>query len=444
MEPRNELPIKRWAAIGYKPQPWQVQKLHRRMEQTVTLTTARQVGKTYAAGALIDELLSKPPDHVGPPHVAVLGPTYQKARMSVEKYLEFVLPAYGREFALTNLSEHRLWIPSTGARLQWLSADDPKSVVGFTFSDAISDESQDIADIVIGKFSPTLGIRKGRFFNFGTPDITPDQTWFKSNYIRGQDPEFPDVFSATVEAYESEFWTPERILNERMTLSDREFKMLMLGQWTDEEGQVFTGYAKAVIPGPVDPAPSPEPFVRYVIGLDLAIVDDFTVLIVGEQNTGIARAMYRWSNTDPFEAYERIEEIAVRWNNAQIFADESGIGKAMVAELRRRLGANRVHGITITHVNKMELIGRLNADMEHRRLMFPEWPALIRELKAFLYHATPSGRLTAEAAAGYHDDTVMALVMLNQGFRRGRNAGSTGYNWLEQERPKTEGERTYV
>ena len=444
MEPRNELPLKRWAAIGYKPQPWQVQKLHRRMENTVTLTTARQVGKTYAAAALIDELLSQPPDEFGAPHIAVLGPTYQKARLSVEKYLEFVLPAFGREFAQTNLSEHRLWIPSTGARLNWLSADDPKSVVGFTFSDAITDESQDIPDLVMGKFSPTLGIRSGRLWNFGTPDITPDQTWFKSNYIRGQDPEFDDNFSATVEAYESEFWTPERILNERMTLSDREFKMLMLGQWTDEEGQVFTGYTKALLPGEQDPMPAPEPFVRYVIGLDLAIVDDFTVVMVGEQNTGIARAMYRWSNTDPFEAYERIEEIANRWNQATIFGDESGIGKPMLAELRKRLGPARVHGITITHVNKMELIGALNADMEHRRIMFPAWHALVRELKAYLYHATPSGRLTAEAAAGYHDDAVMALVMLNQGFRRGRGSGATGYNWLEQERPKTAGERIYV
>jgi hypothetical protein len=395
------------------------------------MTTARQVGKSYAAAALIDERLSLPPDDFGPRNVAVLGPTYQKAWLSVDKYLQFVLPVYGREFAVPNMNEHRLWIPSTGARLHWLSADDPKSVVGFTFSDAITDESQDIADVVMGKFSPTLGVRNAPMWNFGTPDITPDQTWFKANYIRGQDDMFPNNFSATVECYECEFWTPERILQEKMTMTEREFRMLMLGQWVDEEGQVFTGYQKALVPGDIETAPEPTPYTQYAIGVDLAVYEDFTVLIVGERNTRIARAIYRWNTTDPFETYERIEDIANHWNRAVLVVDESGIGIPMVRELRERLGAGRVFGHKITPANKMEMVGMLNQDMEHRRIMFPAWPSLVRELKAYVYHATPSGKLTAEAAAGYHDDTITALMMLNLAFHRRTGNGVSGYNWLE-------------
>lgn len=432
-DPRDALPLKRWAAIGYSPQPWQVHKLHRRMERIVTLTTARQVGKTYAAAALIDELLSKPPDKQGPPHVAVLGPTYSKARLSVEKYLEFVLPAFGRDFAVTNLSEHRLWVPSTGARLNWLSADDPKSVVGFTFSDAITDESQDISDLVMGKFSPTLGVRKARLWSFGTPDITPDQTWFKSDYVRGQDPDFPDFYSDTVECFECEYWSLEKIEEERLRLSSREWRMLMLGQWADEEGQVFTGYHKAIWPGDIDPDPQPDRHSNYAIGVDLAVYEDFTVLIVGDLATRQCVAMYRWNNTDPKETYDRIEDIANQWNHATLMCDETGVGLGMVAALRERLGTNRVYGMKITPSNKMEMVGTLNADMEHRRIMYPNWPTLIRELKAYLFHATPSGRLTAEAAAGYHDDTITALLLLNLCFHRRMRGGNTGYNWLEQD-----------
>lgn len=427
--PRNALPMKRWAAIGYKPQPWQTNKLHRRVENQVTLTTARQVGKSYGAGALIDELMSLPPDEQGPQHVAVLGPTYQKARISVEKYLEFVLPVYGRDFVQTNLSEHRLWVPSTGAKLNWLSADDPKSVVGFTFSAAVTDESQDIPDLVMGKFSPTLGIRRARMWNFGTPDITPDQTWFKSAYIRGQDPDEDGNFSATVECYECEFWTPERILEQKMTLTERDFRMLMLGQWADEEGQVFTGWSKAVWPGSEE-NDEPTPFTNYAIGLDLAVYNDFTCLIVGELGTRICRAIYRWNNTDPLEAYDRIEDIANKWNRAIILGDESSIGIPMLAELRKRM-PGRVFGQKITSANKMEFVQLLNQDMEHRRLMFPAWPALIRELKAYVYHATPAGKLTADAAAGYHDDTIAALMLLNLAFHRRSGGGTSGYNYLE-------------
>ena len=431
MPTRDALPLRRWAAINYRPQPWQVHKLHRRAESTVTLTTARQVGKSFAAGALIDERISLPPDEFGPRHVAVLGPTYSKAKLVVDKYLEFVLPTYGRDFVQTNLQDHRLWIPSTNARLNWLSSDDPKSVVGFTFSDAITDESQDIPDLVMGKFSPTLGIRSAHLWSFGTPDITPDQTWFKAAWIRGTDDGYPNEFSATVECYECEFWTQENILKEKTRLSEREFRMLMLGQWVDEEGQVFTGFNKAVMNEPIDPAPTPTPYTQYAIGLDLAVYEDFTVLIVGERNTRLCRAMYRWNTTDPFETYERVEEIANHWNRAIIVVDETGIGIPMVRELRERLGAGRVFGQKITPANKMEMVSLLNQDMEHRRIMFPAWPSLIRELKAYVYHATPSGKLTAEAASGYHDDTIAALMMLNLAFHRRAGNGASGYNWLE-------------
>lgn len=431
---RYELPLMRWQAIKYRPQPWQREKLHMRTERIITNTTARQVGKTHALGALIDERLSLPPDEFGPRHMALLGPTYQKARLGVEKYLEMVLPVYGADFVQQNLSEHRLWIPSTGARLNWLSGDDPKSVVGFTFSDVATDESQDISDLVIAKFLPTMGVRQASMWNFGTPDITPDQTWFKANWIRGQDDGYPDNFSSTVTAYECEFWKPEDILYQKQTLSERDFRMLMLGEWVDEEGQVFTGYQKALLPGgpeAINRHPEPEKYTQYAIGLDLAVYDDFTVLIVGERNTRIARAMYRWSSTDPYETYERIEDIANTWNRAIIVADETGIGIPMVRELRERLGVGRVFGQKLTSANKMELVGQLNADMEHRRLMFPAWPALVRELKAFVYHATPSGKLTAEAASGYHDDTITALMMLNLAFRRRTSGVQAGYNYLD-------------
>jgi hypothetical protein len=433
MAERTSFPLRRWRALNYDPQRWATDKLHARTERFKTLTTARQVGKTTAAAALIDEMLHTDPWDLaqrGPAHLGILGPTYSKARMSVELFLEKAQQAYGTSYVKTNMNDHRLWIPETGAKLQWLSADDPKSVVGYTFSDTITDESQDISDLVIDKFWPTLGIRKASLTSFGTPDITPEQTWFKSNYIRGQDEEWEDYWSANVTAYENKFMAIEDIIIAKNTLSDREFRMLYLGEWVDEEGGVFPGFSKAVLPEGTPDYGEPKPNVIYVIGLDLAIYEDFNVAIVGEKNTRTAIAIERWHQQDLFQTYDRIEELSRKWNNAAIHADESGIGIPMVRELRGR--GLRVTGTKITSANKMEMVSQLNSDMEHRRIQFPAWKALIRELKAFVYHATPSGKLTANAAAGYHDDTIWALIFLMKAMRSGRGTGR-GYNYIEQQ-----------
>lgn len=432
MAVRTNLPLRRWAALGYTPQDWAKYKLHIRMERFKTLTTARQVGKTTAATALIDELLHKEPWDMrdrGPAHVGLLGPTYGKARFAVDLYLEWAQQAYGTSYVKTNMNDHKLWIPDNGAQLHWLSGDDPKSVVGYTFTDAITDESQDISDLVIAKFWPTLGIRRASLTSFGTPDITPEQTWFKSNFIRGQDDEWTDYWSACVTAYENKFMPVEDIIIAKNSISDREFRMLYLGEWVDEEGGVFSGFAKALLPEGFSELDEPEKGVRYVIGCDLAIYEDFNVCIVGEKNTRTAVNMQRWHQQDLFVTYDRIEELSRKWNNADIHADETGIGIPMVRELRGR--GLRVTGTKISPGNKMELISQLNQDMEHKRITFPPWKALVRELKAFVYHATPSGKLTANAAAGYHDDCIWALILLNKGMRSGRGAGQ-GYNYLDQ------------
>lgn len=423
---RTQLPLRRWKFLGYKPQPWQLERLHLRDEPIRTLTTARQVGKSFGIAAHLDELMEKPADDFGPPDVGILAPELGKAKMLVDKYIDFVSKSFGSDYYKTNLQDKVLWIPTTGAKMRWQSAEDIKGVVGFTFSDAVTEESQDIADIVFNRWSPTLGVRNASLVSVGTPDITPDQTWFKAQYIKGLDEGYPDHYSANVTAYECEYWTPERILLEKNRMSEREFRMLMLGEWVDEEGNVLPGYMKGIVPGEIDPDPQPQPGVQYIIGLDIAVHEDFNVMIVGERNTKIAVAYERWNRTDSIESFDRIEEFSKRWNNAPVVIDATGLGGITWARELRERGI-RVHEHTITRVNKLPNLAALNADMEHRRIMYPAWPVLIRECKAMVFHRTPAGNLTAEAAAGFHDDFVMALMLLNLGFRA-RKGTSGGFN----------------
>jgi hypothetical protein len=95
----------------------------------------------------IDAGMCEPAGDFGPPFVGVLGSTYQKAEISVNAYIENLSRVFGRESFRVNQNKHELVIldpiaGTVGAKLLWLSADDPYGVVGFTFSKLIIDEAQ--------------------------------------------------------------------------------------------------------------------------------------------------------------------------------------------------------------------------------------------------------------------------------------------------------------
>ena len=425
------LPLDRWQLMHYVPNEWSLNRVHLIDARVNTATTARQVGKTETGAIELDlGLIEQLPDDVTP-HVGLVAPTYGKARLMIDKLEERYLTAFGRDYYKTNYNDHTLWLPHSGARFRWMSADDPKSVTGFTFTKVETDESQDIPDAVMDKLIPTMSVHSAKLLSFGTPDITPEQTWFKDNWVRGQDEDWEGYASTTVTAYENPWMGLEDVLDAQRRLTEREFAMLYLGQWVDEEGGVFQNYDGAFIHE--SQTPKYDVAKRYCMGIDLAIHDDFNVVFIAEATTRQVIGMWRWNREHESITYDRIVALWEDHGRPYAVADASGLGRPMVSELQNR--DMQVAGLVITASNKLPMVKQLAADVEHRRIMFPPYPALTREMRAFMYHATSSGKLTARAASGYNDDTIMALVMLNEALRiGGGNSTTKPASWVAKKR----------
>jgi len=413
--------LDRWQLKGYTPNERSLNRVHLVDARVNTATTARQVGKTETGAIELDLGLIEQREDETTPHVGLVAPTYGKARLMVDKLEERYLNAFGRDYYKTNYNDHTLWLPHSGARFRWMSADDPKSVTGFTFTKVETDESQDIPDTVMDKLIPTMSVHSANLLSFGTPDITPEQTWFKDNWVRGQDEDWDGYASSTVTAYENPWMGLEDVLDAQRRLTEREFAMLYLGQWVDEEGGVFQNYEGALLHE--SQVPKFDSSKRYCMGIDLAIHDDFNVVFLAEAATRQVIGMWRWNREHESITYDRIVELWETHGQPYAVADASGLGRPMVSELQNR--GMQVTGRVITSANKLPMVKQLAADIEHRRIMFPAYPALVRELRAFMYHATAAGNLTARAASGYNDDTIMSLVLLNEALRIGGGGSKT-------------------
>lgn len=423
------LPLRRWQALNFQPNQWALNHVHASEAQFNAYVTARQVGKTEELSMVIDGAMEAPNDEFGrPPYVGLLAPTYGKAELSVSKYETRLARAFGTEYYKKNSNKHSILLPHNGAQLQWLSAEDPKSVVGYTFSALGVDEGQDVPDIVWQKIVPTLSVRNAQVFAFGTPDITPDQTWFEALFARGQDEGWEDYNSHTVTAYENPWMSVEAIKQAKEELTEREFRMLYLGEWVHTEGAVFREWENALLPS----VPEFHPDRQHVMSVDFAVHEDFNVVMVGETATRTVVRMERWNRSAPIETYDRIERIWEESGRPWVVTDDTGAGIPMTAELRER--GIRCLPQRFGPDTKMPMVGRLAADMQHRRIQFPGWDPLTRELKAFVFVKTPSGKLTAKAAAGFHDDVVTALMLLNEGFHARGRGGAQPYSYLESSR----------
>lgn len=422
----TSLPIRRWKLLGYKPNKWAVENVHGRQERFGAFVTCRQCGKTWAVAAEIDEGMEEPYDELyGPPHVGLISYDYKRAELSVNRYLTMVKRAFGDNYISYNQTKHQAVIPATGATLTVMSADDPDAGIGFTFSKLIIDEGQRVPDVNIQKIFPALNVRHAKVRAFGTPDITPDQTWFKGMWMRGRDGDDANYCSFSLTAYENPWISLEEIEHAKDTEPERLFRMLYMAEWVDDEGQVFRDWQAALL----NDWPKYNPNKRHVMAVDLAVMDDFTVVMIGEEAT--RRIVYadRWNRTQPSESYDRLWSVWEKYGKPKVAVDATGLGGiAMSAELAER--GMRLIPIKFSSKTKMNMVAKLQGALEHGRIRFAKWEPLENELRGFVYKQTPSGQLTAEAAYGYHDDCVSTLMMLNEAMKK-NGGGEEQYDYTE-------------
>ena len=113
-------------------------------------------------------------------------------------------------------------------------------------------------------------------------------------------------------------------------------------------------------------------------------------------------------------AQQFIREIK-RYSNITGYVESNGVGRTMYDEVRRELRTTRE--FITTNETKVQGIRGLIEDMQNSILELPSkdlFPELYRELAAFTYKTSPTGKLQFSHPNGMNDDTVMSLMMANQ------------------------------
>jgi phage terminase large subunit-like protein len=290
---------------------------------------------------------------------------------------------------------------TNGGFLGVYSLDNADSVLGEKFHLAIVDEAARVKPEAWHEaLLPTLADYGGSALLISTPK----PGWYRDEWYRAQaDGEYMAAFTAPTSANPMPF-IQEAFQMARQRLPDRVFRQEWLAEFVNEGGQVFPRIRDAVY-GPAENAPVDGG--QYVIGVDLAMKQDYTVFTVVDvvrqrvvEVERIQRVMYSTQ-------VERLVGLAARYRPTAIVVEQNSREEVIQQMFDRGLP---IVPFLTTNATKTSVINGLVLAFEQGTISIPDSDLLLNELSAFEMSALPSGSMKYSAPEGLHDDMVMSLA----------------------------------
>jgi phage FluMu gp28-like protein len=300
-------------------------------------------------------------------------------------------------------TERRIEVVGGGA-VVIKSGDKPDSLRGVGLDMVIVDEAAMISDEAwFAALRPTLSSTQGNALLISTPK---GRNWFYRLYQRGLDPLEDDWQSWNLPTSTSPTVPLSEIEDAQRELPMNIFNQEYQAEFIEDAGVVFRNIRACISPYPHS---SPIGKHRFVMGVDWALVTDFTVLVVIDTDTKQVADIDRFNQIDwPFQR-ERLITMAKKWRVQNILAEYNSIGGPNISELNR---INLpVKAFDTNNKSKTEVIQALAVAFEQGEIGIPDNPVLIGELEAFEAERLPSGKWRYAAPSGMHDDTVIALAL---------------------------------
>lgn len=313
-----------------------------------------------------------------------------------------------------------------GGHILFVSLDEPDNARGYTADGIVIDESADVRESAWYEvLRPMLLDTGGESWCIGTPK---GQNWFWRECM------------AVADREDSRFWnaptlgatvTEGRLVRQShplenpviawaeieqlyRTLPERVFRQEILAEFLEDSGGVFLRVREAVERGRDRNEPAGAG-INYCVGVDLARVEDFTVLTVLSRD----RRQVHYERFNRISWERQVEAIArvARAYNAPVALDATGLGDPVYEAVRKADVA--VLPFHFTTGSKEQLIDGLAIALEAGEMNLMDVPVQTTELLAYQYHVTPSRNVRMGAPEGLHDDTVIALALAHWGLGQG-------------------------
>lgn len=352
-----------------------------------------------------------------------VAPTFAQSKMAYNQVKRMLPVGMYKEYKADMRLELLAPDGEVWSTIEFKSGDNPDSLRGFAVNFCVIDEAARIQYESFISVMTTLTQTRGRAIIISTPK---GRGWFYDVYQRGVklkangDPKYPagikdpwkEWYSVRLPTWVNPHVPLESIEELRRNLPSQVFRQEVAAQFLMESAGVFLGISDCVTAGPTRELPLPGR--RYVLGVDLARLNDYTVLIVMDVERRHVVYFEQFNQISWNLQYYRIMETARIYNNAKIWMDSTGIGDPILNALEVA-GLRPVPYKISSNAAKQQLIEKLRINIEHGRISYPNLLIMVDELETYEYNISDGGLVKYSAPEGKHDDCVIALALANMG-----------------------------
>lgn len=322
---------------------------------------------------------------------------------------------------------------SNGATIQSLPGSNPDALRGFTINLVLIDEAAFVPEELFHVLYPTITSCKGTVVLISTPGLSSGEFYracqpeseYTHMHLTHDDAKFADG-TPLVDPAELER-EKERNGGEDSPAYRQEY----LAEFTDSDGAFFRLDAiQSAVAYDVEQLSIGIPERKYVIGLDVAMVRDFTVSVVldytdPEHLTVVE--MQRYTNCTEDEIAFKVGDQASRFNVTKILVDDGNMGKSVIREIRSLYPKYRVEAFNFNRKTKPALMTKMSTVLNKRQLRLPANEDIIRELASLVYTENPDTHyMQIKAAGNGHDDICMAIALAIEAAGVSYGTGSIG------------------
>lgn len=311
-----------------------------------------------------------------------------------------------------------------GSSLHFMSAEQGDNLRGFTVSQhglLIIDEAAYISDDVFYTVTPFVNANNAPIVAVSTPRFRSGFFYdFYTDGLAGKD----GIYSYDFNDWPNPYITPERLelLKKKMPLNL--FRADYLGEWMETTSDLF-GDFNAVVSNSVTAG------TRHTAGLDWGVGkaagkdSDSTALSVFNEHRQQVR-LYHWNDLDETATVQAVVQAIREYDIRKLVVETNSIGAVYLGLLKKAITAAGLPCVvvefTTTNDSKRKVIEQYIVEVQNRTIQLLDDPEQKVQLAAYQMEKTPSGKITYNAAKGYHDDIIMATAFALHGMRTAQYA----------------------
>jgi hypothetical protein len=303
--------------------------------------------------------------------------------------------------------------------IEFRSADNPESLRGEGVNNCVIDEAGYWNYDSYVSVMTTLTRTRGNLRIISTPK---GRNWFYDVWMKGWH-ENPDLRKANPEYSSYRLPTScnphiprESLIEFQRSMPHDVYRQEILAEFLEDGAGVFRNIAAAFedcwqarpIPGQ-----------QYVLGIDWAKHEDYTVFSLAHRATKKIVHVQRLQGVDWNINIRNAIQLARGWNNALIIMDSTGVGDVPFDQIRGSYASVMGYSIS-TNASKMALIQKMQFAFERGEIKMPSKTdpsslakVIRREIELYGYEISTSGKLLYSAPDGQHDDYVISAALAN-------------------------------